>query len=159
MNRNRLLIVIGCAGLGVVCLCLLIGGGWFVRQGMSGEGPLAMLATATKTQRPTRTPEPTYTQTPTPSATNTPSPTFTPTSTNTPTRIPTDTPIPTPPIDVDRSEYRVTLRATLPEVLERFEEVKDILEAVGYEVVIGTANSVWGSIDYVAYGTLIVRCY
>ena len=63
MNRNRLFIVGGFGGLSVICLCLLIFGGWFVKQGMSGEGPLAMLATATNTPKPTRTPIPSATST------------------------------------------------------------------------------------------------
>ncbi|MBW8012695.1 MAG: hypothetical protein FVQ83_15875 [Chloroflexi bacterium] len=89
--RNRMLLIIGCVGIGLIVACMLILSGWLVRQGMSGEGPLAMLATETKTPRPTRTPEPTYTQTSTPTATNTATntaiPSNTPTITPTPTQI------------------------------------------------------------------------
>ena len=75
--RNRMLLVLGCLGISLLVACMLIISGWFVNQGMSGEGPLAMLATATKTPRPTRTPEPTYTLTSTPTTTNTSTPTHT----------------------------------------------------------------------------------
>lgn len=128
MNK-RIFIFIGCAGISLLTICALVVGSWSVWQGMSGEGPLAMLATATKTPRPTRTPIPTATA--------------------------TSTPEPTPTITFDRSDFHITLRASVPEILDRFEEIKDILGGVGYEVEIDDAESVWGSIDYVAYGATI----
>ncbi|MBW8012432.1 MAG: hypothetical protein FVQ83_14550 [Chloroflexi bacterium] len=120
---KRILIFLGCAGLSLLVVCLLIVSGWFVWQGIAGEGPLAMLATATKTPKPTRTPVPS-----------------------------TSTPEPTPTLSFDRDAYHVTLRATTQEVLDRYEEIKEILEAVGYEVEISDTSSVWGPIDYLAYG-------
>lgn len=127
--QKKILIIIGCAGISLLTFCALVVGSWFVWQGISGEGPLAMLATPTNTPRPTKTPIPTATA--------------------------TSTPEPTPTITFDRTDFHITLRASVPEILDRFEEIKDILEGVGYEVEIDDAESVWGSIDYVAYGATI----